>query len=247
MPYFRRMPIEGIADAVLARATIPGLPSRGTALPAAIAAGPLPTAPVAAATGIVEQATAVLSSEPSRINPVPYAKQAASIGATPKGAWAGQLEAQVKTLVDQFVALASQPPALDLAMPQVMPFGGGDWLPDAAQTGIEPAPVLSPSGPVAPGSTAQITIKLVNEDDQSAQIAFLSTDLVGEDGGRISAENISFQPREVTLAASGTSVVVVRINIPAQTRCGIYSGLVRASKLDYLHAVLVVQVEESPV
>ena len=36
---------------------------------------------------------------------------------------------------------------------------------------------------------------------------------------------------------------MVRMVVPAQTRCGVYSGLVRASKLDYLHAVVVVQVE----
>jgi hypothetical protein len=246
MPYFRRMPIEGIADAVLARATIPGLPSRGTALPAAIAAGALPTAPVATATGIVEQAAAVLFSEPSRIHPVPYGRRAANIDASPHSAWAGQLEAQVKTLVDQFVALAIQAPALDGAMPQGVPFAGSDRLTDTAQTGIDPAPVLSPPGPVAPGGTAQITIKLVNEDDQAAQIAFLNTDLVGEDGARIAAENLAFQPREVTLATNSSSVVVVRIAIPAQTRCGIYSGLVRASKLDDLHAVLKVQVEKTP-
>jgi hypothetical protein len=38
--------------------------------------------------------------------------------------------------------------------------------------------------------------------------------------------------------------VVVRVVVPAQTRCGVYSGLIRASRLDYLHAVLVVQVEQ---
>jgi hypothetical protein len=243
MPYFRRMPIEGIADAVLARATMPGLPSRGTVLPATMPAGALPTARVAAATSIVEQAVTVLSSEPSRINPVPGARHAASIGPSPQSAWAGQLEAQVKTLVDQFVALASQPPAPDVAMPSAPP-GVHDRLPGTARTSAEPAPVLCPSGPVAPGGTAQITIKLVNEDDQPARIAFLSTELVGEDGARIPAENISFQPREVTLAASSTSMVVVRIAIPAQTRCGVYSGLVRASRLDYLHAVLMVQLEQ---
>ena len=174
MPYFRRMPIEGIADAVLARATIPGLPSRGTALPAAIAASALPTAPVATATGIVEQAAAVLSSEPSRIHPVPYARRAANIDASPQSAWAGQLEAQVKTLVDQFVALAIQAPALDGAMPPGMPFAGSNRLPDTAQMSIDPAPVLSPPGPVAPGGTAQITIgrapdsTLVLDDDYAS-------------------------------------------------------------------------------
>ena len=57
------------------------------------------------------------------------------------------------------------------------------------------------------------------------------------------AEMVSFQPRELMLSPGKTGEVTVRVVIPAQTRCGVYSGLVRASKLDYLHAVLVVQVE----
>jgi hypothetical protein len=45
------------------------------------------------------------------------------------------------------------------------------------------------------------------------------------------------------LPPGGSGEVTARVVIPAQTRCGVYSGLMRASKLDYLHAVLVVQVE----
>jgi hypothetical protein len=48
----------------------------------------------------------------------------------------------------------------------------------------------------------------------------------------------------VTLGPGDTGEVTVRVLVPPQTRCGIYSGLVRASQLDYLHAVLVVRVQE---
>ena len=85
----------------------------------------------------------------------------------------------------------------------------------------------------------------MNEDEQPAQIAFLATGLIGEDGRCIPAERVSFQPRELMLSPGKTGEVTVRVAIPAQTRCGVYSGLVRASKLDYLHAVLVLQVEYS--
>jgi hypothetical protein len=33
------------------------------------------------------------------------------------------------------------------------------------------------------------------------------------------------------------------VDVPVQTTGGVYSGLIRASRLDYLHAVMVVQVE----
>jgi hypothetical protein len=192
-------------------------------------------------TGIVEQATKVLSSEQPRIKPEPYVLPTASSGISSQGISAGQLQEQVKVLIDKFVALASQSPPLDTALPQSMLFGGRESPSDAALT-IEPAPVLSPSGPVAPGSTAQVRIKLVNEDDQPAYIDFLSTALVGENGAQIPTANISFEPHEMTLAPGSTGAVIVRTTIPARTRSGVYSGLLRASTLDYLHAVLVVQV-----
>jgi hypothetical protein len=83
----------------------------------------------------------------------------------------------------------------------------------------------------------------VNEDQQAAQIVFFSTGLIGEDGACIPAERISFEPRALMLSPRQTGEVIARVAVPAQTRCGVYSGLIRASKLDYLHAVLVIQVE----
>lgn len=194
-------------------------------------------------TGIVEQATKVLSSEPPRIKPESYVLPTAGSGNSSPGISAGQLQEQVKVLIDQFVALASPRTALDGAMPRGAPSFGRDWYTAEAQTSLEPAPVLSPAGSVMPGTTAQISITLVNDDDHPAQIAFLSTDLIGEDGARISAENIAFQPRELSLAARNTSVVNFRVTVPTGTRSGVYSGLVRASRLDYLHAVVMVTIE----
>jgi hypothetical protein len=109
---------------------------------------------------------------------------------------------------------------------------------------VEPAPVLSPPGPIAPGGSAQFAISLVNDDERPAQVAFFSTDLIGEDGAHLPAEGVSFRPRELTLLSGQAGDVIVRVVVPAHTRCGVYSGLIRASTLEYLHAVLVVQVEE---
>jgi hypothetical protein len=152
------------------------------------------------------------------------------------------LQQQVNELIEQVVGLAAgRPPGLEAATPPSANLPGP--LSDTSDLIVEPAPVLSPPGPVAPGTTAQIRISLVNEDEQPAQIAFFSTGLIGEDGERIPAERVSCQPRELTLSPGKTGEVTVGVVIPAQTRRGVYSGLVRASKLDYLHAVLVVQVD----
>lgn len=203
------------------------------------------TAPVSAATDIVGQATQVLASELERTAPARTSRQVT--GAAPANEWARHLETQVKTLIDQFVALSSQRPRPDVRTPhEITQFNGHDQPTDATPPKAESAPVLVPEGPVATGGTAQINIKLVNDDDHSVEIAFLSTDLVGQGGARIGAENVVFEPREVMLEAGGDGWTQARIRIPANTSCGIYSGLVRASKLDYLRAVLVVDVARLP-
>jgi hypothetical protein len=245
MPYFQRKPIEGLVDAVLSNVPIPGLPSRGRPLPAAAVAGARPVSPPAAITGILEQAAAVLASERPSGSPGPYARSDAGSVASTQSTRVSQLQEQVNALIEQVVALAGRPPVLDAAALPSTLYRGQQPAYDAAELIVEPAPVLSPPGPVAPGATAQISISLANEDEQPARIVFLSTGLVGEDGEQIAAECISFQPREVTLQPGSTGEVIVRVAVPAQTRCGVYSGLIRASRLDHLHAVVVVQVEES--
>lgn len=242
MPYFQRKPIEGLVDAVQSHLRIPGLPSRGPALPAAVIAAIRPGGPPASISGIVEQANAVLASERPSASRAPVRSDNGSVAST-QSTRVSQLQEQVNALIEQLVALVAGPPSLDSAALRSTRVPGRAPSSDAAGMIVEPAPVLSPPGPVAPGSTAQINISLINEDEQPAQIVFFGTGLIGEDGERIPAERVSFQPRELMLSPGKTGEVIVGVVIPAQTRCGVYSGLVRASRLDYLHAVLVVQVE----
>jgi hypothetical protein len=243
MPYFQRKPIEELVDAVRSMVAIPGLPSRGPAPANGVTAGAKLISPAAALTGIVEQASAVLASErPSRSAGSSTASGTGAV-APAQGTQISQLQQQVNALLEQLVTLVGRPPGLDIAAPQSTILAGLGPRSEAAQVIVEPAPVLSPAAPVAPGGTAQISISLVNEDEQPAQIVFLSTGLIGEDGERIPAERVSFQPRELVLSPGNTGEVIVHVVIPAQTRCGVYSGLIRASRLDYLHAVLVVLVE----
>lgn len=133
-----------------------------------------------------------------------------------------------------------EPPAATLPLGGIPglqpPFGALDVI-------VEPAPVLSAQAPVVPGGTAQVVISLVNEDEQPARIALFSTGLIGENGAHIAVDRISFQPRKLTLSPGMSGEVTVRVAVPPHTPCGVYSGLVRASQLHHLHAVLVVQVE----
>jgi hypothetical protein len=192
----------------------------------------------------VDQAAAILASERPRGSPGLSARSDPGSVASTQSTRISQLQEQVNALIEQFVALAGPPPGLAYAARPAAGVLGEQPPADPTGLVVEPAPVLAPQAPVAPGGTAQISVSLVNEDDEPAKIAFLSTGLIGEDGQQIPAERVSFQPREMTLQPGDSGEVVARVVVPAQTRCGVYSGLILASKLDYLHAVLVVQVEQ---
>lgn len=240
MPYFQRKPIEGLTDQLFRSVAFPGLPSRGRSLPASAASRPVN--PHALTTGIVEQAAAVLASERPSTGPSLAAQSNAdSLPSAPR-TQVTQLQEQLNALVGRLAALGSRPVAPASGAPPTPPYLAQQPASTAAECIVEPAPVLSPARPVAPGGTAQINISLVNEDEQSAQITFFGTELIGEDGRCIPAEHVSFQPRELLLSPGKAGQVTARVVIPEETHCGVYSGLVRASKLDYLHAVLVVQV-----
>jgi hypothetical protein len=245
MPYFQRKPIEGLVDAVRSQIAIAGMPARGLALPGALTTGTRPAGPSSEMTGIVEQAAAVLAAERPNIGPRGSSRSDTGLATPTHSSQTSQLQEQLNGLIGQLVALAARPPSLDsAALPSTSILEEGPSS-EAASSVIEPAPVLAPPGPVAPGGTAQLHVSLVNEDEQPAQIRFVSTGLIGEAGECIARERVSFQPQEVTLQPGATGEVVVRVTVPAQARCGIYSGLIRASRLDYLHAVVVVQVEQS--
>jgi hypothetical protein len=194
-------------------------------------------------TGIVEQASAVLASE----RPTGRASAEPGPGSVvpAHGIPTDRLREQASALIEQLFALSSGRHSSDTAASGPAQLPVAQPPADGPARSVEPAPVLSAPGPVMPGASAQIRISLINEDDQPVQIAFFSTALIGEDGKQIPPDSVSFQPPELTLQAGGIGDVMVRVLVPAQTPCGIYSGLVRASKLDYLHAVLVVQVARS--
>lgn len=143
---------------------------------------------------------------------------------------------------------ATSPPADDDRAPESAPSLASDRaaaMRRAAPETSEPAPVLSSAERVIPGKTAEVIVGLVNEDRQPHSIELFGTALIGPHGASIPSESLSFHPRELTLAAGGSGAITVEIPIPADTRDGVYSGLIRASRLDYLRAVLAVQVERA--
>ncbi len=105
-------------------------------------------------------------------------------------------------------------------------------------------PTLKTDKAMKPGGVAKIPMDLENNSDKIMdKFSFHSTDLVDASGNRITAERISFTPSTLSLAPYKTQKVVVAVNIPAKISAGIYSGLIRATKMDQLQAILVIQVD----
>lgn len=105
-------------------------------------------------------------------------------------------------------------------------------------------PALTVPTPVKAGGEVQIPMTLENESSQETEaFNLLSSDLVNSDGERISAGQIRFTPERMVLEPHKSATVTVMVQVPANTRPGLYSGLLQASKLEQLRAVLTLQIE----
>ena len=111
----------------------------------------------------------------------------------------------------------------------------GDWAqrvvsirPDDGKTPTAApaeAPTIAVPSALRPGASAEVPLSLEN------------------DGDKILARHVNFDPATITIAPHERESVTVSISVPKGTVPGLYSGLVLASKLDRLRAVLVVDVE----
>lgn len=105
-------------------------------------------------------------------------------------------------------------------------------------------PALNVDKPVKAGQAVEIPLTLENGgDNPTEEFGFYSSDLLNAAGEHISAGNISFQPKVVTIESHGSTPVTVVVTVPKGASPGVYSGLVQATKLELLRAVLTVRVE----
>jgi hypothetical protein len=111
----------------------------------------------------------------------------------------------------------------------------------AASPGI---PALSVPTPVKAGGEVQIPMMLENESNrQTETFNLLSSDLVNVEGERIAADQIAFTPKRMVLEPHKAATVTVIVHVPENTKPGLYSGLLQASRLEQLRAVLTIQIE----
>ena len=104
-------------------------------------------------------------------------------------------------------------------------------------------PSLAVPTAVKPGESVEIPMTLENESNKPTEaFNFHSSDLVNTAGERISSEQISFSPEQLVIEPQQASVVTVTIRVPENAAPGIYSGLLQATRVDQLRAVLSIQI-----
>ncbi len=93
------------------------------------------------------------------------------------------------------------------------------------------------------GDTIEIPMTLENESDQPIDaLDFVSSDLVNTDGTRIAATHITFIPDRPTIEPKSTTTITVVVRVPNDATPGVYSGLLQATRMGQLRAVMSIQI-----
>ncbi len=96
---------------------------------------------------------------------------------------------------------------------------------------------------IAAGETAEIAMQVENDASSATELFELNaSDLVSDNGGRIPARNVKFEPAALQIPAHHTERIAVKLRVPEKVTPGTYSGLLQATKLQPVRAVLVVKV-----
>lgn len=105
-------------------------------------------------------------------------------------------------------------------------------------------PSLDVPHKVKAGESVEVPLSLENSGDSPTEaIEFHSSDLVSAAGERIEAARVSFAPPALVIGARQSEIVKVTVSVPSGTPPGTYAGLLQASKLQQLRAVVTVQIE----
>jgi hypothetical protein len=106
----------------------------------------------------------------------------------------------------------------------------------------ESVPVLRPRAPVRAGEHARVSMKLNNDDANPAQVELFCSDLFSALGVRILQRQVRLTPERLKLAPDACAEIAVDIVVPAGSRPSAYCGLLLASGLSYLCAVIMIEV-----
>jgi hypothetical protein len=104
-------------------------------------------------------------------------------------------------------------------------------------------PTLVLPAPIAPGDSSEVMLNVEN-DTESPTVAFefVNTDLVDQQGNRIPADQVTFSSQSMSVGPHQAEKVSVRVSVPTGTPAGRYSGLLQASRIEGVRAILLVDI-----
>lgn len=99
------------------------------------------------------------------------------------------------------------------------------------------------SAEAAPGQRVTVSMGLENAGDTTVEaVNFIASDLITSSGLKIAASDILFEPELINIAPNSRVQVQISVNVPDDASPGTYSGMLVASKLEQVRAVLNVPV-----
>ncbi|UOD27501.1 hypothetical protein INH39_18450 [Massilia violaceinigra] len=145
----------------------------------------------------------------------------------------------VDILLDMVVLASNSLGALSERVVTVRPGGAA-----APKQGGDATASLKMPQPIAPGGSLSVPMTLENAADvPTGLFRFHCADLLSESGARLAAAQIAFVPEQLFIAARSAATVHITVTVPPECAPGTYSGLLLASALEQVRAVLTVQVE----
>jgi hypothetical protein len=106
-----------------------------------------------------------------------------------------------------------------------------------------PLTELRPRATVRPGQRATISMTLCNSESRAVRLVPAATDLIGSRGGRITGSLLQFTPAELGLEPQGKGDLTIAATVPLEAAPGFYCGLLVVSGVDYLRALITIEVE----
>lgn len=117
--------------------------------------------------------------------------------------------------------------------------GGSGRRARARSSGGPSVSVLNVPTSITPGSPAEVIMTVDNDGaTPTGRFRFLCSDLIDADGHRIPPDAVRFKPATLSLAPQSRIRMTVTVTPPQGTPPGSYSGMLQATKLKQLKAVL---------
>jgi hypothetical protein len=112
----------------------------------------------------------------------------------------------------------------------------------AARNDTDPLADLRPPATVKAGQRATIAMTVCNSESGPVRLVPAATDLLGSRGGRIACSLLEFTPKEFKLEPQEKMDVAIALTVPSETAPGCYSGLFVVRGVDYLRALITIDV-----